>query len=150
MGHHCTLDVIVCHILEASVWMGLPHILEQLVTVLADKRLFVIARNVVPDYPVLVVVVEHGQAGLVVIPGQLELPVVGLAVSTAPSWTPVTLNPFVSGCHAKSDPGSGPKPTLDNGGLQVGTVLAVTKVALPTGSPNETGQAFDHSSLKKV
>jgi len=116
---------------KADPGVAAPHEVEQLVTVLADERLEVVARDVVPLDTVLVEVVEDGQAGLVV--PLRGFPVVRLSLAVAASGAPVTGVPL--GGRSDLGSGSGPEPSVDVSGLQVGPVAAV-EVALPSRSPD--------------
>ena len=67
---------------------GLPGKLQQVVAVLADEVLLVVAGDVVPHHPVGVEVVEDGQTGLVMFALHQELSVVWLRLAGPPSGTP--------------------------------------------------------------
>jgi len=51
------------------------HKLDEFWTVFTDKGLFVVASDVVPDDPVAVKVVEHGQTCLVIFTLKLKIPI---------------------------------------------------------------------------
>ena len=55
---------------------GLPGYLQEGLAVLTDEVLLVVAGDVVPHHPVSVEVVQHSQAGLVMLPLHLQLPVI--------------------------------------------------------------------------
>ena len=50
---------------DDETWVGPLDKVDELVVVLADEVLAVVAGDVVPDHAVSVEVVQHGQAGLV-------------------------------------------------------------------------------------
>ena len=55
------------HYSEDEAWVECPHGLQQLGIVFAHEGLLVVASDVVPDHPVSVEVVQHAQAGLIVL-----------------------------------------------------------------------------------
>ena len=62
------------------------------ITVLTDKPFLVIAGNVMPDCSISIKVVEHGNAGLIMLSLHLELPVVWLWLPCSSCLTPISFN----------------------------------------------------------
>merc|ERR1719411_668819 len=107
---------------------GLLGEVHQLVRVLADKPLLVVAGNVVPHRAVSIEVVQHGNASLVMLALDLKFPIVRLRFSRATCFAPGSGHLAIP--TAQPHIGTRPEPTVCNCWLQVGTVTAV-KVTFP-------------------
>ena len=90
---------------------GLPGEVHELVAVLTDEPLLVVAGDVVPHRPVAIEVVEDGDAGLVLLPLHPELSVVWLGLAVTPGLAPVPGDLAVT--TAQSHVGTSPEPTWD-------------------------------------
>jgi len=120
---------------------------HQLVRVLTDEPFLVITGNVMPYRAICIEVVQHGNASLVMLPLNLKLPIIRLGVSSAAGLAPCSGDLSIP----TSEPhiGARPEPSVDNCGLQVGTV-ATLKVAFPARGPEEANKAVDHSPLQEL
>lgn len=122
---------------EAEAGVGAGHVGEKLLGVFADERFLVVAGHVVPADPVLVDVVQDGQAGLV---GAVY---VELRVVRLPDLLVSRLGPRVEG-PALGDlvsrrhllPVGGPEPPVERLGLEVASVFAALEVADAAGRPD--------------
>lgn len=123
--------------LEADVAVGAGNIVQQLLGVLADERLFVVARDVVPGDAVAVNVVQDGHAGLT---GaiDIELGVIrlsGLLVAgRRPRVIPPTIRRLVGRRYLLAI--RRPEPAIQSLGFEVTSVLAALEVTETTGRPD--------------
>ena len=127
---------------QFQVWADSLDVLEQLVRVLADEGLGVVAGNVVPLHAVAVDVVEQTHASLhravdvkLSVVGLADVPrlELGLVAGVGPRLVAPARWGRVCGGHLH--PGSGPEPPVDGGWLQVLTV-ATLEVAQSAGAPD--------------
>lgn len=123
--------------LEADAAVGAGHVVEKLLGVLADERLLVVTRDVVPSDAVIVHVVQDSQARLGsavdVVLGIVRLP--GLLVaSLRPRVERPACRCLVGGCHFLAI--CRPEPAVQRLGLEITTVLATLKVAETSGCPD--------------
>lgn len=127
---------------DIGIGVGGPHELEQLVRVLAEEGLGVVAGDVVPFDPVLVDVVEDAHAGLdaavdvelgVVRLGHQLVAELALVARGRPGLVAPAGGRRVGGGHL--DAGSGPEPPVDRGRLQV-VPLAALEVAQASAGPD--------------
>lgn len=102
---------------------------EELLAVLADEGLLVVASNVVPLDTIVVEVVQDGKAGLTLV----VLAVVGLRAAITASVGPITQSALVGGRNLGLR--AGPEPAIDDGWLQVSAAASV-KVAFAAASPD--------------
>merc|ERR1719225_1593362 len=81
------------------------------------------------------------------LPLNLKLPIIRLGVSSAAGLAPCSGDLSIP----TSEPhiGARPEPSVDNCGLQVGTVTTL-KVAFPARGPEEANKAVDHSPLQEL
>ena len=131
-------------------------VLKQLVRVLADEGLGVVAGNVMPFHPVAVDVVEQAHAGLHG-PVDVELGVVGLAhvprlkLGLVAGVGPRLVAPAgwcgVGGSHL--DTGPRPEPSVHCWGLQI-LVVATLEVAQPAGAPDVGKVVLDEEVLVQL
>ena len=115
---------------EADAAVGAGDVVEELVAVLADEGLLVVAGDVVPGDAVVVDVVEDREAGLLGAV-DVELGVVGLAGLLVTGLRPGVEAPssgqLVRGGHLFTV--RRPEPAVDRLGFQVTSVLAALEVA---------------------
>jgi len=142
---YCVVVCFMLGFLEPGSRVPRPDKVEQLVRVFADKGLEVVAGDVVPLDPVVVKVVQDGQAGFVVTLS--DFPVVRLSTSEPSSVTPVPVSPVVG----RSNPGSrpAPEPPVDQVWLEIWPVAPV-KVALSSRGPDVPDPSPRDPLLHKV
>lgn len=116
--------------LQTKTGIGGRHVVEQLVRVLADDGLLVVAGDVVPGDAVVVDVVQDGQAGLARLV-DLVLGVVGLRQLLVSGLAPGVVGPAGGHLVGPGDlvAGRRPEPSQQVLGLQVGASLAALEVA---------------------
>lgn len=118
--------------LDAQIGVRVAHVLQKGIVLLTDPRFLVVACDIMPMDSVVVEVVEHGQACLLG-SSLLQFAVVGLGLADSSVLGPIVLLAVGGGRELLQL--SGPEPSVDVGGLQVGT-LAATEIALPSAGPN--------------
>lgn len=118
--------------LNANIWVGVAHVLQQRIVLLAHERLAVVAGHVVPVHAIVVEVVQHGQAVLVGA-ALLQLTIVRLRLADAAVGRPVVLVAIVGGRQLLQL--GGPEPAVDGHRLQVRTVAAL-EVANASAGPD--------------
>lgn len=123
--------------LESDSSVGGCHVVEQLVAVLANEGLLVVAGHIVPGDAVAVHIVKYSEAGL----GRsvdVELCVVGLADLLVPGLAPgieaKTVGNLVRRSHLLA--GGRPEPAVDVLGLQIATILTSLEVTEATACPD--------------
>lgn len=125
------------HRLQANTRIRGRHIVEQLLGILADERLLVVAGHIMPGNAIIVHIIQHRQARFArlidVVLGVVwlrHLLVSGLAprIVTPALWQAIRrLDLFT--CRR-------PEPTEDVLRLQIGAALAALKIAQPSGRPD--------------
>lgn len=130
----CYLKKRVCFVhllvrLERNLGVAGADKVKQLLAVLADEGLLVVASDIVPLDAIVVEVVQDGQAGLTFI----VFTVVGLRASVTTGVGPVSQSALVS--RRDLSLRARPEPSVDNGWLQISTVASV-KVAFAAAGPD--------------
>lgn len=123
--------------LEADAAVGAGNIVQQLLGVLADERLLVVARDVVPGDAVVVDVVQDGHAGLVGAV-DVELGVVRLSDLLVAGLGPRVEGPAIRRLVRRRHLLAirRPEPAVQGLGLEVTSVLAALEVAETPGRPD--------------
>lgn len=137
--------VAVVNALNSNIWIRVAHVLQQRIVLLADERLAMMARNVVPVNAIVVEVVQHGQAVLVGT-ALLQFAIVWLRLANAAICRPIVLVAIVGG--RKFLQFSGPEPAVDGNRLQIGTIAAL-EVTNAAGGPNVLDLLWPRERVQK-
>lgn len=122
--------LVTAMVLQTDAAVGAGHVVEQLLGVLADERLLVVARDIVPGDAVIVDVVQDRHAGLVgavdVILGIVRLSCL-LVAGLRPWIEAPSVRHLVGGCHLLAI--GRPEPAVKSFGLEVTSIFTAFEVA---------------------
>lgn len=125
------------HELQSKARVGAGDVVQKLIAVFADERLFVVASNIVPRNTVVVDVVQNAQTRLAR-SVDVEFGVIGLSdllVSRRTPWVVAETVGDLSGwCHLPS--GGRPEPSVDALWFKVSSVFTTFEVAQTATGPN--------------
>lgn len=125
----CCSCSLAANCLEGNLWVVGANKVKQLIVVLADEWLLVVASNIVPLDAIVVEVVQDGQARLTLI----VFTVIGLRATISTGVGPVSESALVGGRNFGL--GTGPEPSVDKDWLQISAVASV-KIAFAAASPD--------------
>lgn len=123
--------------LEADAAVGAGHVVEKLLGVLADERLLVVTRDVMPGDAIIIHVVQDGHAGL---GGAVD---VVLCIVRLPDLLVAGLRPWIEGPAYRCLVGGWhflairrPEPAIEGLGLKITSIFAALEVAETSGCPD--------------
>lgn len=131
--------------LQAHIGISGAHKIKQLIGILADEGLDVMAGDVVPLDAIVVEVVQNGKAALVIALGSLA--VIRLRLVVAARVRPVA--GVALRCGSNLAARAGPEPAVLIGRLQIGPIAA-SEIALSARCPDVTHIATRDALLHKV
>lgn len=115
-SEHCKTN------LNTEIGVGVTHILQESIVLLAHERLAVMAGHIMPVHTIIVEVVQHGKTVLVGT-ALLELTVVWLRFANATVSGPVGLAAI--GCWSEFLKFSSPEPAVHRDRLQIWAIASL-------------------------